>query len=114
MSLLVCYAVFIALKTSKLYWEIGMVPPQEFFGILPAWAGVYAALIITVILSSLLLHKRVFWLISQGKSAARFDQPWKRLSGAMSIVFGQRKVLQRVGSIDPRSRKIDLAGLGHA
>ena len=91
-----------------------MVPPQDFFGILPAWAGVYAALLITVILSSLLLHKRVFWLISQGKSAARFDQPWKRLSGAMSIVFGQRKVLQRVGSIDPRSRKIDLAGLGHA
>ena len=91
-----------------------MVPPQDFFGILPAWAGVYAGLLITVILSSLLLHKRVFWLISQGKSTARFDQPWRRLTGAISIVFGQRKVLQRVGSIDPRSRKIDLAGLGHA
>ncbi|MEC9308584.1 MAG: (Fe-S)-binding protein [Chloroflexota bacterium] len=91
-----------------------MVPPQDIFGILPVWAGVYAALIITIVLSSILLYKRVFWLISQGKSVKRFDQPWRRLTGTISIVLGQRKVLQRVGSIDPRSHRIDLAGLGHA
>ena len=45
---------------------------------------------------------------------ARFDRPWERLTGAIAIVVGQRKVLQRVGSVDARSRNLDLAGLGHA
>ena len=40
--------------------------------------------------------------------------PGNRLRGAVSIVLGQRKVLQRVGSQDARSRALDLAGLGHA
>ena len=91
-----------------------MVPPGDILGIIPVWVGVYLALITTQALAGWLAYKRVIHLIRQGRSVARFDQPWKRLTGAVSIVVGQRKVLQRVGSIDARSRNLDLAGLGHA
>ena len=50
----------------------------------------------------------------QGLPVARLDRPLTRLTGAAVIVLGQRKVLQRVGSIDARSRRIDLAGISHA
>ena len=91
-----------------------MVPPGDIFGVIPAWVGVYAALVLALLLAGYVLYRRVFWLISQGKATARFDRPWERLRGAMVIVLGQRKVLQRVGHTDPRSRSLDLAGLGHA
>ena len=91
-----------------------MVPPADIFGVIPTWAGVYAALIIALALAGYAIYHRVFRLILQGKAAARFDRPWERLRGALVIVLGQRKVLQRVGHTDPRSRSVDLAGLGHA
>ena len=91
-----------------------MVPPGDIFGIIPTWVGVYLALIVAAGISSYMIYHRVFRLVLQGKAAARFDRPWERLSGAAAIVLGQRKVLQRVGTTDPRSRRIDLAGLGHA
>ena len=91
-----------------------MVPPGDIFGIIPVWVGVYLALILTQALAGWLAYKRVIHLIRQGRSVARFDRPWERLTGAISIVVGQRKVLQRVGSLDARSRSLDLAGLGHA
>ena len=91
-----------------------MVPPGDIFGVIPVWVGVYLALIATQALAGYLAYRRVIHLIRQGRSVARFDRPWERLRGAISIVVGQRKVLQRVGSIDARSRNIDLAGLGHA
>ncbi|MBQ11700.1 MAG: hypothetical protein CMJ45_09145 [Planctomyces sp.] len=83
-----------------------MVPPGD-IGSLPIWVGVYLALLVTVAISNYILYNRVFRLIRQGKSVARFDRPWERLTGATAIVLGQRKVLQRV----PQR---DLAGLGHA
>ena len=91
-----------------------MVPPGDIFGIIPTWVGVYLALVIAAAVSGYMVYHRVFRLVLQGKAAARFDRPWQRLTGAAAIVLGQRKVLQRVGTTDPRSRKIDLAGLGHA
>ena len=91
-----------------------MVPPVDIFGIIPSWVGVYLAVLLTSIAGSFVLYIRVFKLIRQGKNTPRFDRPLERLSGAINIVLGQRKVLQRVGSIDPRSHTIDLAGLGHA
>ena len=91
-----------------------MVPPGDIFGIIPVWVGVYLALIATQALAGWLAYKRVIHLVRQGRSVARFDQPWTRFTGAVGIVVGQRKVLQRVGSIDARSRTLDLAGLGHA
>ena len=91
-----------------------MVPPGDIFGIIPVWVGVYLALIATQALAGWLAYKRVIHLIRQGRSVPRFDRPWQRFTGAISIVVGQRKVLQRVGSIDARSRSLDLAGLGHA
>lgn len=91
-----------------------MVPPGDIFGLIPTWVGVYLALLLAISFSGYTIYHRVFRLILQGKSVARFDRPLERLTGATAIVLGQRKVLQRVGSTDPRSRKIDLAGLGHA
>ena len=91
-----------------------MVPPGDIFGIIPVWVGVYLALIATQALAGWLAYKRVFHLVLQGRSVARFDQPWKRFTGALSIVLGQRKVLQRVGTLDARSRNLDLAGLVRA
>ena len=91
-----------------------MVPPDNIFGVIPVWVGVYLAVVIAFALSGHALYHRVFRLILQGKPVARFDRPWQRLTGATAIVLGQRKVLQRVGSTDPRSRRRDLAGLGHA
>jgi len=91
-----------------------MVPPADIFGIIPTWIGVYLALFIAMSVSSYVLYYRVFRLIGQGKTVARFDRPVERFMGAMTIVLGQRKVLQRVGKTDPGSRSMDLAGLGHA
>ncbi len=91
-----------------------MVPPGDILGVIPTWAGVYAALIIAMLVAGYVLYHRVFRLIGQGKTTARFDRPGERLRGAMVIVLGQRRVLQRVGQTDPRSRSLDLAGIGHA
>ena len=91
-----------------------MALPGDIFGVIPVWVGVYLALLLTQALAGWLAYRRVIHLIRQGRSVARFDRPWARLRGAVSIVLGQRKVLQRVGSQDARSRALDLAGLGHA
>ncbi len=82
-----------------------MVPPGD-IGPIPIWAGVYLFLVLTGAVSSYLFYFRVVRLIRQGGSVARFDHPWQRLTGATSIVLGQRKVLQRVPSKD-------WAGLAH-
>jgi Fe-S oxidoreductase/nitrate reductase gamma subunit len=91
-----------------------MVPPGDIFGVIPVWVGVYLALVIAFSIAGYTLHRRVFRLIFQGKSVARFDRPLERLAGATAIVLGQRKVLQRVGDVDPRSKSLDLSGIGHA
>jgi Fe-S oxidoreductase/nitrate reductase gamma subunit len=52
-------------------------------------------------------YHRVIRLVRQGKAVARFDHPLQRLTGALVIVLGQRKVLQRVPARD-------WAGIGHA
>ena len=83
-----------------------MVPPGD-IGPIPIWVGVYLALLVTSAISGYVLYWRVFRLIRQGKGVARFDRPWERLKGAMIIVLGQRRVLQRV----PQR---DWAGIGHA
>ena len=83
-----------------------MVPPGD-IGLIPIWVGVYLALLVTCAISAYVLDRRVFHLVSQGRSVARFDRPWERLKGAMIIVLGQRRVLQRV----PQR---DWAGIGHA
>ncbi len=65
------------------------------------------ALIVSLAISGYLFYFRVVRLVRQGKSVARFDRPWERLRGALVIVLGQRRVLQRVPAKD-------WAGLGHA
>ena len=83
-----------------------MVPPGD-IGSAPIWVGVYLALGLTLVVSSYLFYYRVLRLIRQGKSVARFDHLLQRLNGALIIVLGQRRVLQRVPSRD-------WAGVGHA
>ena len=91
-----------------------MVPPDSLFGVIPVWVGVYVLTALAFGVANYVVYHRVFRLVLQGLPVARFDRPMTRLLGAAAIVLGQRKVLQRVGSLDPRSRSIDLAGLGHA
>ena len=91
-----------------------MVPPDSLFGVIPVWVGVYVLTALTFGVAGYVVYHRVFRLVLQGLPVARFDRPMTRLAGAVGIVLGQRKVLQRVGRQDPRSRSIDLAGLGHA
>ena len=91
-----------------------MVPPDSLFGVLPVWVGVYVLTALTFSVAGYAVYHRVFRLVFQGLPVARFDRPFTRLTGAVGIVLGQRKVLQRVGRTDPRSRRIDMAGIGHA
>ena len=83
-----------------------MVPPDSIFGIIPTWVGVYVASIAAFGVAGYFLYQRVFRLILLGKPADRFDQPVRRLFGALPFIFGQRKVLQRVSLRD-------RAGLAH-
>ena len=83
-----------------------MVPPDSLFGVIPTWVGVYLASIAAFGVAGYFLYQRVFKLVLLGKPADRFDQPVRRLFGALPFIFGQRKVLQRVSLRD-------RAGLAH-
>ena len=83
-----------------------MAPPGD-IGPVPIWVGVYIATALVLLCSNFLLYYRVVRLVRQGNTVARFDHLWQRTTGAVSIVLGQRKVLQRVP-------KKDWAGIGHA
>ena len=82
-----------------------MVPPDDLFG-LPTWAAVYIPSALGFSTAGYLLHRRVFRLIMLGKAEDRFDQPIRRILGAIPPVFGQAKVLQSVSVKD-------RAGLAH-
>ena len=83
-----------------------MVPPDSLFGAIPTWVGVYVASIAAFAVAGYFLYQRVFRLVLIGKPADRFDQPVRRVLGALPFIFGQRKVLQRVSLRD-------RAGLAH-
>ena len=83
-----------------------MVPPGD-IGTLPIWVGVFVLLGLALAVFNYAFYSRVVHLVLQGKGAARFDHPLKRLNGALLIVLGQQKVLQRV-------KYGDYAGIGHA
>ena len=84
-----------------------MVPPENVFGVIPIWIGVYAVAGLAFALTGLAFYQRVIRLVLLGKGVKRFDQPLKRLAGVIVVVIGQQRVLQSV------SLK-DKAGLGHA
>ena len=84
-----------------------MVPPVDILGPVPLWVGVFLALALSQVVSGYLFYQRVVRLILQGRTVLRFDRPLIRLKNALTIVLGQRKVLQRF-SLRDRS------GLGHA
>ena len=71
-----------------------MVPPEDFFGIIPTWIMVYSTSAIAFALSSIILYLKIFRHIVIGKHVDRFDKPLLRLFGSISTVFGQSKVLQ--------------------
>ena len=82
-----------------------MAPPDDLFG-LPTWAAVYLLSALGFSIAGYLLYQRVFRLVMLGRAEDRFDQPLRRILGAVSPVFGQAKVLQRVSLTD-------RAGLAH-
>ena len=84
-----------------------MVPPQEIFGIIPNWLGVFLVSGIAFAFAGLVLYQRVVRLVLLGRSKNRFDQPLRRIWGLVVIVLAQSRVLQRL------SLK-DKAGIGHA
>ena len=83
-----------------------MVPPDDVFGLFPTWIAVYLLAIAAFGVAGFVLYRRVFRLILLGKDPERFDQPVRRLFGALPYVLGQRKVLQ---SVSLRDR----AGIAH-
>jgi len=83
-----------------------MVPPENLFGVIPIWLAVYFFAVGTFSAAGSILYYRVFRLIMIGKKPARFDQPLRRLFGALPMILGQKKVLQ---SVSVRDR----AGLAH-
>ena len=73
-----------------------MVPPDSVFGVVPTWAALYPLALATFGVAGFLLYRRVFRLILLGRPAGRIDRPVRRMAGAVPLIFGQRKVLQRV------------------
>ena len=84
-----------------------MVPPDSVLGVIPTWVALYPLALIAFGTAGFILYHRVFRLILLGRAADRFDQPIRRIVGAIPLIFGQSKVLQRV------SLRRDLAGLAH-
>ena len=80
-----------------------MVPPDTLFGALPTALGVYLITAFAFGLSGYILYQRVFRLVLLGKPANRFDHPVQRVVGAIPLIFGQRKVLQRSSLIRDRA-----------
>lgn len=83
-----------------------MVPPDNIFGLIPTWVGVYVLATLMFGLALYILYRRVYTLVMLGQRENRFDQPLRRLIGAIPLTLGQRKVMQSV-SIH------DRAGIGH-
>lgn len=84
-----------------------MVPPSGFLGIAPTWVVLYGLSLVVFGAAAALAYRRVFRLVMLGRPANRFDHPIRRIIGAVPLIFGQRKVLQRF------SIRRDRAGLAH-
>ena len=82
-----------------------MSPPQDLFGALPVWAGVYALSVLALGSAALIAYRRMFRLILLGRPG-RTDRPWLRLIGSIRPVLGQARVLQSISLSD-------RAGLAH-
>lgn len=83
-----------------------MVPPANLFGVIPTWVGVYIISALVFGAAGYIVYRRVFQFVMLGKRVDRFDQPFRRVFGALPFILGQRKVLQ---SVSLRDR----AGLAH-
>ena len=86
-----------------------MVPPDDLFGAIPIWVGVYALSAFAFALAGAIIYRRFFRLLLLGRPADRLDHPVRRLVGAVPLIFGQRKVLQ---SVSLRRDRAGLYGFG--
>ena len=84
-----------------------MTPPENIFGILPTWAGVYILTVLSLIISLTIFYLRVVKQLISTRPVYRLDKLLFRLWGLFTVGFGQQKVLQSV------SMKKDRAGLAH-
>ena len=84
-----------------------MIPPENLFGGIPTWVGVYLVSAIMFSVAGFVLYRRSIRFVLIGKPVSRLDQPVRRIIGAIPLILGQSKVLQ---SVSLRDR----AGLAHA
>ena len=84
-----------------------MTIPENIFGILPTWSGIYILTISSLIISSAIFYIKVIRQLLTTQPVNRKDKLLFRLWGLFTIGFGQQKVLQRT------SAKQDRAGLAH-
>ena len=84
-----------------------MVPPDELFGVIPVWIAVFVLSAYGFGAAAFVLYFRVIRLVLLGRPTNRFDQPLRRVIGAIPLTLGQRRVLQSV------SLRRDRAGLAH-
>lgn len=82
-----------------------MTPPEQLFGAIPVWVGVYVLTALALGATGLVMYRRVFRLILLGRPA-RTDRPLRRLLGVLGPVLVQARILQ---SVSVRDR----AGLAH-
>ncbi len=82
-----------------------MSPPQDLFGAIPVWVGVYVLAGLSLGAAGLVTYRRMLRLIMLGRPG-RTDRLAVRLLGAIRPVLGQAKVLQSVSVSD-------RAGLAH-
>ena len=83
-----------------------MVPPDNIFGLIPTWIGVYGLATLMFGIALYILYRRVYTLVMLGQRVNRLDQPLRRLIGAIPLTLGQRKVMQSVSVHD-------RAGISH-
>jgi Fe-S oxidoreductase len=84
-----------------------MVPPDNLFGGIPTWVGVYLISAVMFSVAGFVLYRRALRFVLIGNPVSRFDRPVRRVVGAIPLILGQSKVLQ---SVSLRDR----AGLAHA
>ena len=91
-----------------------MVPPDALFGVIPVWVGVYALTLITLAVAGYAVYRPRVPADTTGPPGGALRPSPDAAGRRRQHRPGPAQGLQRVGRADPRSRRIDLAGIGHA
>ena len=81
-----------------------MTIPENIFGILPTWSGIYALTILCFLISAIIFYSKVVRHVIKTQPVSRKDNILFRLWGLFTVGFGQQKVLQRTSAKQDRAR----------